>query len=92
MMFDFERGLQFVDSETVLNMINNTSTRFKVYGGVRVGEIQAASDGYMSGWARISGHNTADWFTRGRAPEELKTTQIGGSVFLFCTSLLKSGD
>ena len=29
-----------VDSETVLN---KTSNRFKVYGGVRVGEIQAAT-------------------------------------------------
>ena len=30
-MFDFERVLQIVDSETVLNMNNNTSIRFKVY-------------------------------------------------------------
>ena len=31
MMFDLERVLQIVDSETVLNMNNNTSIRFKVY-------------------------------------------------------------
>ena len=37
--------LQVLDSETVLSMINKTSTRFKVYEGVRIGEIQAATDG-----------------------------------------------
>ena len=48
MRFDFERVLQIVDSETVLNMINKTSTRFKVYEGVRIGEIQAATNGDVS--------------------------------------------
>ena len=72
MRFDFERLLQIVDSETVLSMINKTSTRFKVYEGVRIGEIQAATNGDMSCWAWISGHhNTADWLTHGRTPEEL---------------------
>jgi hypothetical protein len=72
MRFQFERVLQIVDSETVLNMINKTSTRFKVYEGVRLGEIQAATDGDMSCWAWISGkNNTADWLTRGRSPQEL---------------------
>ena len=72
MRFDFERVLQLVDSETVLSMINKTSTRFKVYEGVRVGEIQAATDGDLSCWAWMSGqNNTADWLTRGRNPEEL---------------------
>ena len=40
-----EKVLQLVDSETVLSMINKTSTRFKVYEGVRVGKIQAATNG-----------------------------------------------
>ena len=72
MRFDFERVLQLVDSETVLSMINKTSTRFKVYEGVRVGEIQAATDGDLSCWAWISGqNNTAGWLTRGRNPHEL---------------------
>ena len=72
MQFDFEKVLQIVDSETVLSIINKTSTHFKVYEGVRVGEIQAASNGDMSCWAWISGqHNTADWLTRGRTPDEL---------------------
>ena len=72
MRFDFEKVLQIVDSETVLSMIKKTSTRFRVYEGVRIGEIQAATDGDLSCWAWMSGqHNTADWLTRGRAPEEL---------------------
>lgn len=72
MRFEFEKVLQIVDSETVLSMINKTSTRFKVYEGVRIGEIQAATSGDMSCWAWMSGHhNPADWLTRGRTPEEL---------------------
>ena len=72
MRFDFERVLQLVDSETVLSMINKTSTRFKVYKGVRIGEIQAATNGDLSCWAWMSGeNNTADWLTRGRNPDEL---------------------
>ncbi|CAB4041710.1 PREDICTED: uncharacterized protein LOC107333192 [Paramuricea clavata] len=72
MRFDFERVLQIVDSETVLSMIHKTSTRFKVYEGVRIGEIQAATEGDLTCWAWMSGqHNTADWLTRGRAPQEL---------------------
>jgi hypothetical protein len=72
MRFNFEKVLQIVDSETVLSMIKKTSTRFKVYEGVRIGEIQAATSGDVSCWAWMSGeHNTADWLTHGRAPEEL---------------------
>ena len=58
--FEFERVLQIVDSETVLCMLNKTSTRFKVNEGVRIGEIQAATDGDMTCLAWMSGeHNTA---------------------------------
>lgn len=72
MRLEFEEVWQIVDSETVLSMINKTSTRFKVYEGVRIGEIQAATNGDMSCWAWMSGyHNPADWLTRGRTPEEL---------------------
>ena len=53
-------------------MINKTSTRFKVYEGVLLGEIQAATDGDMSCWVWMSGkNNTADWLTRGRSPQDL---------------------
>ena len=70
--FTFERVIHVVDSETVLSMINKTSTRFKIYEGVRIGEIQAATNGDMKDWAWISGKlNTADWLTRGRIPDEL---------------------
>lgn len=72
MRFKFERVLHLVDSETVLNMLNKTSTRFKVFEGVRIGEIQAATNGNMCDWAWLSGkENTADWLTRGREPHEL---------------------
>ena len=70
--FQFKRVLQIVDSETVLSMINKTSTRFKVYEGVRLGEIQAATDGDMSCWAWMSGKdNIADWLTRGRSLHDI---------------------
>ena len=72
MRFEFERTLHLVDSETVLNMVNKTSTRFKVFEGVRIGEIQASTQGDMSDWAWLSGSkNTADWLTRGKEPCEL---------------------
>ena len=74
MRFNFENVLQIVDSETVSSMVKKTSTRFRVYEGVRIGEIQAATDGDLSCWAWMSGqHNTADWLTRGREPEELNS-------------------
>ena len=44
MRFNFERVLHIVDSETILNMINETSTRFKLYEGVRIGEGHAAKN------------------------------------------------
>lgn len=70
--FKFEKVLHLVDSETVLCMLNKTSTRFKVYEGVRVGEIQAATNGDMSEWAWLAGEqNIADWLTRGRRPDEI---------------------
>ena len=75
MRFKFERILQIVDSDTVLCMINKISTRFNVYYGVRIGEIQAATDGDLSSWAWIPGKdNISDWLTRGRNPKELDGT------------------
>lgn len=72
MRFQLEKVFHLVDSETVLNMINKTSTRFKVYEGVRIGEIQASTAGDMSEWAWLSSkENTADWLTRGREPKNL---------------------
>lgn len=72
MRFKFAKVLHIVDSETVLCMINKVSTRFKVYEGVRIGEIQSATNGDMSSWAWISGKsNTADQVTRARLPKDL---------------------
>ena len=81
--FTFERVLHIVDSETVLSMINKTSTRFKVYEGVRLGEIQSATEGDVSCWAWMSGqHNTADWLTRGRNPKDLDSEWWNGPEIL----------
>lgn len=53
-------------------MISKTSTRLKVYEGVGIGEIQAATNGDVSCWAWMSGQrNTSDWLTRGRTPKKL---------------------
>lgn len=68
----FSKVYHLLDSETVLNMINKLSTRFKLYEGVRIGEIQAASDGNMEEWFWIAGKdNIADWITRSKKPSEL---------------------
>lgn len=70
--FSFDRVYHLVDSETVLGMIHKLSTRFKVYEGVRVGEIQAATAGDMSCWGWVQGdQNIADWVTRPRSPSEI---------------------
>ena len=70
--FKFEKTMQIVDSETVLAMIQKSSHRFNVYYGVRLGEIQAATDGDVSCWAWLPGsENIADWTTRGKSPHEI---------------------
>ena len=72
MEYTFERVIHLVDSETVLYMLKKTSYRFKVYEGVRIGEIQAATGGDMSEWFWLPGdNNIADWVTRGRSPSDL---------------------
>ena len=48
-------------------MLNRKSTRFKLYEGIRIGEIQNDTDGDMTSWKWIKGaDNTADWLTRGK--------------------------
>ena len=75
MRYNFKRIIHLVDSETVLHSINNTSCRFKVYEGVRLGEIQSATD--VSEWAWIPGEkNIADWLTRGKGVQELRPDSI----------------
>ena len=73
--FDTDQTLHITDSETVLGMLQKTSTRFKLYEGVRVGEIQAATNGDVSSWAWICGEkNISDWVTRGKDLNELGPT------------------
>lgn len=72
MRYNFERVTHLVDSETVLCMLQRVATRFKMYEGVRVGEIQAATNGDMSSWFWVSGKsNIADWVTRPKPLAEL---------------------
>ena len=48
--FEYDQIYQLVDSATVLCMLNKISTRFRLYEGVRIGEIQAATEGNMTDW------------------------------------------
>ena len=84
--FSFEKVFHLVDSETILGMIHKLSTRFRVYEGVRVGEIQAATAGDVSCWGWIPGQeNIADWVTRPRSPFEIgpESEWIQGPSFLY---------
>ena len=70
--FRFSKVYQLIDSETVLSMLHKVSTRFKVYEGVRIGEIQAATGGNLEAWGWIPGKcNIADWVTRQHCPLDL---------------------
>ena len=70
--FKFRNILQIVDSETVLCMLKKTSHRFKVYEGVRIGEVQASTSGDMSCWAWMQGSdNIADLTTRCKVPHDI---------------------
>ena len=84
--FSFSKIWQLVDSKTVLGMLHKLSTRFKVYEGVRVGEIQSATNGDMSCWGWVPGRlNIADWATRSRSPHDLNPESVWykGPDFLY---------
>ena len=86
MNIQFERVIHLVDSETVLHMLNKTSTRFLLYEGTRIGEIQKATNGDLSEWAWIPGQdNVADNATRGLKAKELdeNSTWWNGPAFLY---------
>ena len=75
MRYSFSRITHLIDTETVLAMLHKLSTRFPLYEGVRVGEIQDYTDGDISCWAWLPGSkNIADWLTRGKDPGELGKT------------------
>ena len=80
--YSFSSVLHLIDSETVLKMINKVSTRFKVYEGVRIGEIQAAG----GSWGWVPGKlNIADWVTRCHSPGDLgpESEWYKGPAFLY---------
>ena len=57
--------------KTVLNMITKQAQDLK-YEGVRLGEIQGATEKDTSCWAWMSGKdNIADWLTRGQSLQDL---------------------
>ena len=69
MRIEFSKTTHLIDSRTVLYQINKISTRFNVYEGVRIGEIQAATNGDVSCWGWIpTASNIADWVTKPRDP------------------------
>ena len=70
MTYHFDKVIHMVDSTTVLCQLNSLSSRFKVYEGVRVGEIQAG--GILDSWFWVEGKlNVSDVVTRGKTPQEL---------------------
>lgn len=84
--FKFAKVYHLVDSETVLGMIHKVSTRFRVYEGVRIGEIQAATNGDVSSWGWVQGEdNIADWVTRPKSPSEIgpNSEWFKGPSFLY---------
>ncbi|XP_067951010.1 uncharacterized protein [Watersipora subatra] len=84
MRYNFDKVVHLTDSETVLCMLAKTSTRFKLYEGVRVGEVQAGTN--SDEWKWVDGNsNTADWVSRGCKPCEIgpKTEWWRGPSFLY---------
>ena len=68
MRIPFKSVTHLIDSRTVLYQIHKRSTRFNVYEGVRIGEIQGATD--TDEWAWIpTADNIADWVTKPRSPD-----------------------
>ena len=66
----FARVYFFVDSEIVVAMLQKESYGFSTYIGLRVGEIQQATE--SADWFWIEGRlNIADWITKGKSPIEL---------------------
>ena len=90
MRYDFSEIVHFIDSKTMVGMLNRTSRRFSLYMGQRVGEIQAASQvdekGHLTEWRLIPGRlNVADIITRGSAPNDLGPGSVwqNGPEFLY---------
>ena len=86
MRYPFTKFLHVIDSETVLLMLQKLSTRFNLYEGVRIGELQASTDGDVSMWACIAGEkNISDWVTRVKSPEEIDALSAWFSGYSYMT-------
>ena len=84
--FEFERIHHIIDSETVLCQLYKVAQKFRVFEGVRIGEIQAATNGNMAEWAWVAGsENVADMATRPQTPAALTEDSIWqrGPDFLY---------
>ena len=84
--FNFEKIHQFVDSETVLCQLYKVSQKFRVYEGVRIGEIQAATHGNMQEWGWVSTEdNVADLTTRPQPVSAIGpgSAWMSGPAFLY---------
>ena len=84
--FQFSKVHHLVDSETVLCQLYKVASRFQVFEGVRIGEIQAAMKGDMTEWAWIAGSsNAADLATRPQPPSALGPESVWqrGPDFLY---------
>ena len=69
---EFEKVHHIIDSETVLCQLYKVASKFQVFEGVRIGEIQAAMNGDMTQWAWVAGtSNVADLTTRPQPPSAL---------------------
>lgn len=87
-----EKIVQIVDSKTVLAMINKLSHRFHVYEGVRIGEVQSATDGDMSDWVWMEGEKILlIGQLEQKIPMKLVLCLNGSMVLIFSDYLLKSG-
>ena len=84
--FEFSKVHHLIDSETVLCQLYKTASRFQVFEGVRIGEIQAAMKGDLSEWAWIAGtENAGDLATRPQLPSALGPDSVWqrGPDFLY---------
>ena len=84
--FEFDKIHHIIDSETVLCQLYKVASKFKVFEGVRIGEIQGATDGDMSDWAWVAGtSNVGDLTTRPQSPSALGPDSVWqkGPDFLY---------
>lgn len=84
--FTFTKVHHIIDSETVLCQLYKVAQRFRVFEGVRIGEIQAAMNGDMSEWAWVAGKaNISDLTTRPQHPHVIGkgSEWINGPEFLY---------